>query len=204
MRLSQHRRARNMRTNGTHSYIIKPFAEAGRTSPAKATFIIMRRFPVEACLVEMPWRARESVLAARMVPRVKPLWWWRRRACHHIPDSTHQPAEEDCSATGKSATYRVLQFAYMCVLSPASLQTKLDMGWSPWGLDHALDSAPASCSPLKGSPSLDRRCIVEETNATCYYISSVSFMIHQSWEDPQKEKVQVPICIMIKVAKYMF
>ena len=159
----------------------------------------MRRFPVEACLVETPWRARESVPAARMAPRVKPLWWWQRRACHHIPESTHQPADEDRSVTGKNAKY-LSCCLYVCVVTCfPSNQTRY--GIVPLRPRSRARFCTSVLLPVKGITESWSPLHLQGNK--CYMLHQfwLSFMRHQSWEDPPKEKVQVPISIMIKVAK---
>jgi hypothetical protein len=158
----------------------------------------MRRFPEEACLVGMTWRARESVPAARMAPHVKPLWWWRRRACHHTPESTHQPAEEDRSVPRKMLLY--ISCSSVCIY--ACVFTCFPSNQTRYGM---VASRPRSRARFCTSVLLPVRGITESWSPLhlrgnkCYMLHQLylSFMLHQSWEDPRKEKVQVQICIMV-------
>jgi hypothetical protein len=72
---------------------------------------IMRKFQAEVGPAGMLWRAPATARAARMAPRGRLPWWWRRIACRgRTPESILQPAEGD-SNTFSIQMPIVLQFA---------------------------------------------------------------------------------------------
>lgn len=53
-----------------------------------------RKLLAEADFAKMTWTTPVIFQVVKMVPRVMPLWLWRRKECCHKLESTHQPEEQ--------------------------------------------------------------------------------------------------------------